>query len=700
MRALKFFIFLMIFFGTISSVNAQSSCNYYQNKVEFITTQYLTHNYNLTFNAAAGTGNTTPDFKISSSYYFPVYISWSCKFPSDAQSDFYVKFKTYDKYGNCTVENMWTDDIGFAGVIIDNRTGKQIGGWSYYKYSNYDTIFVATYNEYPINTTLYYLNTFGWPLTASYCAVTGWGVCVNVYPSPGMTANPSVPLIENFIWRWGKAIPEYWGTVLGAYGKYKPSNTVPCTFTMRYIIIYSLNQFNITYNRDSNLVNISFIPNFDGYIRINNGQLNFTYNFGKNVPFSIIIPFINYTFNLYDINNNLVFSYDLRQFSSLSCLGQPDTGMYPVRLMDAAGHYILNFKIIYTNQTFLSDTNGVINMPRITNATITVIPFYRPDLQFNTTVTTGTGTVYITAPYYVYTIKIKARYVPITGGELPVVFNYVFSGEEYADKVNLSSPGIAVGGTAYDNVTVQVLAGNYELTLKTTLSFIGFVDLITRQINYNLSLFDDNYYREINWYTGLSGDSINQTGANMPILSITVVDQNSKPVANAYIYLNDTNDAVLGIKPTDQNGNAIFYVQTGQNYTISVYYNNVFKATKTVYYPPDQLAVQVNFQIYISTAEAQQNIPANLTQEQVQSQISNILTVILTNYAVWAFVFIIVFAAYAARISGSPEIGILTAVICIGVFTFIVPWLPVQIIALIGVLAGVLLGLKVVRGRE
>jgi hypothetical protein len=370
-----------------------------------------------------------------------------------------------------------------------------------------------------------------------------------------------------------------------------------------------------------------------------------------------------------------------------------------VRLKDAADNLIVNFKIIYANQTYTSDSNGVVNMPKLTNAPITVIPLFRQDLAFNTTLTTQPGITYITVPIYTYTVKINVRYVYITGEQIPIVFNYIFNGQEYADKVNLTAENIAIGGNAYDNTTVQLLAGNYQLTLKTTFNYLG-ADLITKQINYNLSLFDDNYYRELTWYTGLFGDSINQTGANMPILSITVVDQNSKPVANAYIYLNDSNNTNLAIKPTDKNGNVVFYVQSGKEYIINVYYNGIFKATKTVNYPADELVVQINFQIYIAAGEIQQTIGQNLTQEEMQNQITAILILILTNYAIWAFVFIIIFAAYAARISGSPEIGILTAIICIGVFTFVVPWLPVQILALLGVLAGVMLGLRVVKGRE
>jgi hypothetical protein len=75
------------------------------------------------------------------------------------------------------------------------------------------------------------------------------------------------------------------------------------------------------------------------------------------------------------------------------------------------------------------------------------------------------------------------------------------------------------------------------------------------------------------------------------------------------------------------------------------------------------------------------------------------LAVTLTNYALWAFVFIIIFASYASKVGGT-EIGILVAIIGIAVFTFIVPWLPVQIIALIGVVAGILFGLRLVRRSQ
>jgi hypothetical protein len=118
--------------------------------------------------------------------------------------------------------------------------------------------------------------------------------------------------------------------------------------------------------------------------------------------------------------------------------------------------------------------------------------------------------------------------------------------------------------------------------------------------------------------------------------------------------------------------------------------------------------VQLTIQISLSQQEQQalsgqqtqpgQNITTPSPQE-TQNQITNILSVILTNYAVWAFIFIIIFAAYAAQVGGT-EIGILVAIIGIAVFTFIVPWLPVQIIALIGVVAGILFGLRLVRRSQ
>jgi len=695
MRALNLFIFLILFFGIISSVNAQTSCTYRDN-LKIVLSSYLTHNFEMAF-PGSGVANygTTFDWKLSNTYYFPTHIIWECN--KTVSSVLYVAYKILDKYGDCTIDaGGVTLDVGFSGVILDeDNSNEQIGGWVYYKFKDNRAEFYASYMNYPVGHTLYYKNTYAFPINIDYCQITNY----NIYfsrSSSGIVVNTYNPMLNNFIFHGAR---DYWYNAQIAYSE-APSNTAyNCTLTMNYITYYTLNNLNITYYPNSKVLNVSFTSNFPGYIGIKNVNRNYTFAFEKNTPFNAYIPYINYTLNIYDNNSNLLYSIYLPKAAGLTCLDQPDIGVYSVRLKDAADNLILNFKIIYANQTFVSDANGVVNLPKLTDATVTVIPFFRPDLAFNTTLTTQPGITYIIAPYYVYTIKIKVFYIPLTGEKLPAGFNYAFTGQEYADKVNLTNPNVTVGGTANDNVTVQLLAGNYELTLKTALTYLG-ADIVTRQINYSLSLFDDNYYRELTWYTGLFGDSIDLNASNLPILSVIVIDQNSKPVANAYIYLNDTNNTNLAIKPTDENGNAVFYVRNGQSYTVSVYYNGVFKALKTINYPADQLAVQVNFQIYIAPGEVQQGVPANLTQEQVQNQITSILTIILTNYAIWAFIFIIIFAAYAAKISGSPEIGILTAVICIGVFTFIVPWLPVQILALLGVLAGVLLGLKVVRGRE
>jgi uncharacterized Tic20 family protein len=69
---------------------------------------------------------------------------------------------------------------------------------------------------------------------------------------------------------------------------------------------------------------------------------------------------------------------------------------------------------------------------------------------------------------------------------------------------------------------------------------------------------------------------------------------------------------------------------------------------------------------------------------------------IMVNPIVIALFMILLIAGAVAKIGG-PEIGIVAMISCIGIFTFIVPVLPVQILGVIGVAAGVLFGLRLVR---
>jgi hypothetical protein len=90
-----------------------------------------------------------------------------------------------------------------------------------------------------------------------------------------------------------------------------------------------------------------------------------------------------------------------------------------------------------------------------------------------------------------------------------------------------------------------------------------------------------------------------------------------------------------------------------------------------------------------------------------QNQIGNVNTgniTALTNWAVGIFinpiiiaVIIILLLAGAVARAGGTEIGLIALITGIAVFTIIVPVFPPQILAVIGVAAGVIFGLRIVR---
>jgi hypothetical protein len=700
MKALNFIYFFIGIIVVISVANAQTFCSFTDNRTTYLSTA-MSYNYILRISYTTMVSSSVPNsfklFELLNTTYFPTYVYISCS--PQAESFIRHTYYTPSSSGSCSVSNTIYEGFGITGSVKRTDTNAYIGNWVWYIWpTNYNELYI-TYTDYPQTKTLAFEKVNAFPITAYYCSVGS----VNEYGSL-YTIYSSVPqLISNFNYYYTNANTQLTTAVniLAAYTRAATSGTnYTCSFYMRYLIIYDINNLKIDYIKDSKLFNVSFISSFDGYIKIlGNKELKFT--FSKNTFFNAFIPYINNTFYIYDTNDNLVMSYNLKQY--LDCLDEPDTGIYVVKLKDQAGNQILKFKIIYQGNEYISDDKGIITVPQLTNANITVLPLFRPDLAFNTTITTNQPENWITANLYVYTVQLVTRQVTVLGTELPTAFKFIINGQEYKDKVNMSNDNFTFENTAYDNYTVQLLPGNYEIQFRTVLYFPS----MTVKVNtYNLSLFDNNYYRKLIWRVGILTDSFNETLLGNPLLSITVINQNGKPVNSAEIQLFDESNNTVGIKSTDNNGNAQFYVRNGYNYTVKVFYAGNLKSVQNVYYPADETVIQLTIQISITQQEQQAvqsgqttnqtGISTNLTQQEVQNQVTNVLSVILTNYAVWAFVFIIIFASYAARIGGT-EIGILVAVICIAVFTFIVPWLPVQIVALIGVVAGIMFGLRLVR---
>jgi hypothetical protein len=703
----KYFIFyfligIIVLIGLAGTAVAQSGyCSYSENRTFYVTTD-LALNTTQTVQNSGEPSNWLPQvaFQLEQTTYFPTYLYWQCNnYGNDRTA---VQFYTYDQYGSCSVFNEWATNIAFNGKIVDTETGNTVGYWSYFKNPDYSKMYI-TWLEYNYGKT-YRFEQEGCYAHTFYCELGDCGQWMTLY-SDALIYDPLPPLLNNFHImhvNWNG----WWTSTNILGGHYKLGSyddTFNCFFFMQYMILYNITNFNITYYNSSNMLNIKFNTNFDGYVIIKGATKDLKFNFSKTIDFNVWTKYIGNIIEIYDTTDKQVYKYDISQF--LNCLGQPESDVYYIKLKDLAGNQINRFKIVYQGEIYTNNNNGTVTVPPLIGADVTIIPLDRQDLAFNTTITTSTSFTWITAPFYIYTVQLVVRQIPIIGTELPAAFNVKIQGQEYADKQNLTNANYTFEITAYDNYTVQLLPGNYQINFGTILYFPS---MIVRTNTYNLSLFDNNYYRKIIWRVGLLSDSFNETILSNPLLSVTVIDQNYKPVKNAEIQVIDAQNNSVGIKITDNNGNAQFAVMNGVDYTIKVFVANNLKATRTISFPANETVVQVTIQISLTQQEQQalteqpsqpgQNATVPSPQE-AQNQITNILTMVLTNYAIWAFVFIIIFASYAAKMAGT-EIGILVAIVGIAVFTFLVPWLPVQIIALIGVVAGIMFGLRLVRRSQ
>jgi hypothetical protein len=615
-----------------------------------------------------------------------------------------VQYYKFDSLGNCITNTKYTAnvEVGMGGGVYVN--GTRVGEWQYYK-KNGEVWFLASYDWDKIinlnlltgSYTFEYIIENYWQNYERYCQLAGYTYVTAAYTltvNPQPTGDASVLL--NFVAR---------RTSDGAEQPFIAIEFTSSTYTSTnnslrasFLFLKKTN-VTVTFNPRANTYTLSAVNNYYGNMTVvSPDNRQYRYPFIPNQLTKYIVPNYGSILIISDSYNRGI-TIDLKE--KLPCL----TANYVVKrlkLQDLAGNTIYNYAVIIDGEYYYPE-NGYAVVPNLDNKQITVIPLNRTDLAFNTNVTTSGDITSVTAPFYVYTVQLVVKQQTIAGTELPAAFNVNIIGQEYADKQNLTNANYTFRVTAYDNYTVQLLPGNYQINFGTILFFPS---MIIRTNTYNLSLFDNNYYRKIVWRVGLLSDSFNETILTNPLLSVTVIDQYSKPVKNAQVEVIDSQNNTVGIKATDNNGNARFYVLSGADYTVKVYAAGNLKATRTISFPANETVVQLTVQISLTDQEQQalsgqtgqpgQNATVPGPQE-AQNQISNILAVILTNYAIWAFVFIIIFAAYAAKISGSSEIGILVAIICIAVFTFIVPWLPVQIIALIGVVAGVLFGLRLVR---
>jgi hypothetical protein len=519
------------------------------------------YEYNVNVYTGGGLGSNFY-FKITNAQYLPTYLYVSS---SDSNSYPGLHVQYYPKTcpeGCCNFLATASVNVGMSGNILIQEDNKVIGTWSYVKRNN-DMYFSASYDidsirkglVNPIGKTIRYTPTAFWQSNEPDCGSPSayYNFLDLIVNNPPSSSSPAYYLSSL---QTNDGHPVIFTAPMITYGN------VNLTATGSFISIKNVN-ISITHDPYSNIFIVNIQNGFDGKLNISlpSGQ-TYSYPFVANQFVQYFIPHYSNFMELVDINNVRIVGFELDKELE-SCLNPNLVGLKKLELIDQAGNRITQFSVVI-NDIEYSSSNGYVHTPDLRNQQVTVIPLNRYDLQFNTTVSTVTDITQITAPLYVYTVQIVVRQQDIMGGLSPVSFRYNITGEEYANKTELTNPSFHIEGPGYDNVTVFLLPGNYQLTLRTvTIPF-------AKENSTNITLFDSKYYRKITWTVGLMGDSFAESVLTSPLLTVLVVDQNSMPVASAEVQLYDSLDNLLAPKVTKSDGLAQFSVQPGFNYTIKV----------------------------------------------------------------------------------------------------------------------------------
>jgi hypothetical protein len=657
------------------------------------TTSGISPGFSYLAKASSWTDTNTFNITLSNVRYLPTYLYAKVSGGIDASTGFYVYYYKYNTSGYCVQTTYYTarTNVGVSGTVYIKPDNIPIGTWSLVKRTD-DVAFAASYyidkitsgQVNPIGKNLEFVVQSAWQSNEIDCGIYQVRVgqpslTIYIQPTAGslesylssvqlLTSSRSIPLVlSNFI-----------------------SSTANSTVLVQgsFLVIRNVN-ISITHDKISNIFITGIKNNFDGNVSIkayNNKEYSYPFIINQYVQY--YIPHYGNLLKVKDSGGADVIAFDLSE--KLSCLNPNFVGLKKLKLVDQAGNQIMVFNVNISGAIYESNSNGFVEVDNLQNQQITVYPLKRTDLAFTTIVSTLSDITTITAPIYVYTLQIAVRQIDITGNPSPASFSYNITGQEYANKTTQTNPNFATEGTAFDNATVYLLPGNYNIRLRT-------VSLIfTKENTTSMSLFDSNYYRKLIWTVGLTSDRFDQTLLTNPILSVLVIDQNSKPVANAEVQIYDQSGNLLAPKMTNENGTAIFSVQPGYNYTIKVFYAGNLKSIKDIYFPAGETTFHITIPISI-TAEERSIVSSggNATVSDISQTISWAVG-IFVNPVIIALILILMIGGAVAKMGG-VEIGILATIAGIAIFTVLVPVLPVQILAVIGVAAGVLFGLRVVR---
>jgi hypothetical protein len=622
-------------------------------------------------------------FRISNAQYLPTYLYASSSNPNPGLGLVIYYYPVIN--GVCS---SWYRDaasnVGMSGVVKIEEDDKVIGSWVYYKrpdriefYASYDVDGIKEGKIKPFGKTIVYEPNYFAQYEAQDCGIAGIDLKVGDYYVGNPPSDPKAFLLTMLQTARG---PVIYTVPMMPYG----SGEIRAIVSALGVKLVNIT---ITHDPYSNIFLVNVSNGFDGNLILTTPTgSTYSYPFVANRNIQLFIPHYSNEMDIVDSYGIGVLNLNLEQKLG-SCLNPNLVGLKKLALADKAGNRIMDFSIVLNGQEY-SSTGGYINVPELIDQPITVIPFKRYDLQFNTTVSTQEDTTVITAPFYVYTVQVAVRQQGLTGDPTPASFTYTIRGEEYANKTELTNPDFRKEGAGYDNITVYLLPGNYQLTLRTaTLIF-------TRENSTNLTLFDDRYYRKIVWTAGLLSDSFSETALTSPLLSVLVIDQNSTPVSNAEVQLYDSTDSMIAANITKNDGHVFFYVMPGQNYTLKVFYAKNLKAVKSFQFPENETTLHITVPISITPEEIHQAQQTGMPSST--AEMTGWVAGLLINPVFIALLFILLMGGGVAAVGGT-EMGLIAVVAGIAIFTFIVPILPVQILAVIGVAAGVLFGLRLVR---
>ncbi|MEO0132986.1 MAG: hypothetical protein ABIK73_08675 [candidate division WOR-3 bacterium] len=342
-----------------------------------------------------------------------------------------------------------------------------------------------------------------------------------------------------------------------------------------------------------------------------------------------------------------------------------------------------------TNNTY-TVSDGCIKLNYLlglSNVQFIVDPLFLADLRENITLTTiMPGYNYITLNNYYYNINIIAKFINVLGNALPLGCSYTVNGELIPDK-SQSIGTFAVAGGFFDNVSLQLPAGNYNLTVKTRI--MG----ISREKQVSLTLLDNEYNKKIIVAFHIIGENVTIESYNTSMLYIQIVDANYAPVAGAKVSVCEENKAICVDYTTDGNGLAKHEVELGKTYKIKVYYADKLKAEKIVTalnsFENIVIAIAISEEERMKESE-EQNITVSDNQKIVSISFN-----ILQNPAVLGLIIVLGLAIVAATNAGE-RIGLITFVAALGVFTYVIPLLPQVIFVVVAIVAMILFSWKIV----